>query len=328
MKIRQKNFAILDLGSNSFHLDIARVNARRIKKVHKLKEMVYLGRGINHNHNINDETLDKACQALQKFQKFLRSMSSSRVRIIGTSLLRRGKNADEFIQTAEKIIGHPIILIPGVKEAEYIYKGVNQYYKKAADEKIVVDIGGGSTEIVQGNRDKILARKSIKLGCGPLTDKYFPDGIITRKRWSAALDEVTQRVNSSLAPFRKIQNQQIIGTSGTIKGMYRGLKSMKKARKKRLDTHQLRHLKNYLLDAGHVENISLKKVKDRKKEIYPAGLAILTGISDVWGISRVNISKVALREGVLFTLYQRYQRERIWRPFRSLASSAQQPELA
>lgn len=306
MKRSRKNrFAVLDLGSNSFHLDIAKVYRNRLKKVHKQKEMVYLGRGLGSHGMIQNETLDSAFAALERIGVHLKQMSRNNTMVVGTSILRQAKNSDYFLRKAENIIGRPILLIPGALEAEYIFKGVNQYYKKVQYAKMIIDIGGGSTEIVRGAGSQILEKESIKLGCGPITEKYFTNGKITHANWTAAVEDVQKIIHPYRTRFFHRENEQVIGTSGTMKGIYRGLKSMKLAKKKSFRTSQLSRLQQYILDAGHTENISLKKVKKRRNPIYPAGLAIFTGLSNILKIRKVDISKAAVRKGILYSLYHR-----------------------
>ncbi|MBD3276623.1 MAG: hypothetical protein GF372_15010 [Candidatus Marinimicrobia bacterium] len=308
---RNNRFAVLDLGSNSFHLDIAKVNRKRVKKIHKQKEMVYLGRGLDSHGMIQNETLNRAFAALERICGHLKHLSRNNTMVVGTSILRQAKNSDYFLRTAENLIGHPIRVISGEEEADFIFTGVNQFYKKAKQSKLIIDIGGGSTEIIRGDGARVLDKESVKLGCGPITEKYFSTGQITRKAWTAALHEIAEIIGPYRRRFSRSAHEQVIGTSGTMKGIYRGLKSLKLSRKKSFKTSQLAELQTYLFNAGHTKNISLKKVKKRRKPVYPAGLAIFTGISKALRIKKVDISKAAVRKGILYSLFQRAEQRRL-----------------
>ncbi|MCA3018450.1 MAG: exopolyphosphatase, partial [Rhodocyclaceae bacterium] len=178
--------AAVDLGSNSFHLQIARVVDDVLYPLDSMKETVRLGAGITDNKDIDAPTAERALATLRLFAERLRGMSKDRVRVVGTNALRVAKNAHEFVRQAELILGFPIEVIAGREEARLIYVGVAKTLPPSSHNRMVVDIGGGSTEFIIGHRLKPKLVDSLYMGCVSYSSVYFPNGEIDKRRMKDA----------------------------------------------------------------------------------------------------------------------------------------------
>ena len=174
--------AAVDLGSNSFHLQIARVTDGHLYPLDNLKETVRLGAGVTADKSIDPQTEVRALAALKNFGERLRDLPPEAVRVVGTNALRVAKNAKDFIAKAEAALGFPIEIIAGREEARLIYLGVAQSLPPTQKQRLVVDIGGGSTEFIIGHRMKPKELESLYMGCVSYSERYFPNGGVDKKR--------------------------------------------------------------------------------------------------------------------------------------------------
>jgi exopolyphosphatase/guanosine-5'-triphosphate,3'-diphosphate pyrophosphatase len=301
--------AALDLGSNSFHLAVARLDHGQIRLVTTLSEKVQLAAGFDDKCRLTEEVQARAMACLARFAQHLQGVSPQSLRIVGTSALRVAKNADVFARKAEKLLHHPLEIIAGREEARLIYLGVSQALA-GNERRLVVDIGGGSTEFIIGEKNTPLITESLHMGCVGYTTRFFPDGIISAKALERAITAVRQELVSIEEVCRTTGWQKVIGSSGTIKAVQQiqqqlGLASIDG----KITLKGLHELRKQLLKLTHVQEINFPGLKEDRKSILPAGLAILLGVFEELSLQEMEYSDGALREGVLFDMVGRFRHE-------------------
>src|SRR5258708_4761273 len=209
----------VDLGSNSFHLSIGRVDGEQIYPLDSIKETVRLGNGLTADKQLDTETQDRALAALKRFAERLAGMPRGAVRAVGTNALRVARNAAPFIRRAEATLGFPIEVIPGREEARLIYMGVVHSLPLLGQNRLVVDIGGGSTEFIIGNKLRPKAMESLYMGCVSFTARFFPGGHIEKKAFKQAELAAREEVQTIATRFEKTGWREAVGSSGTARSI-------------------------------------------------------------------------------------------------------------
>lgn len=296
--------AAVDLGSNSFHLQIARVVDHQLYPLDSLKETVRLGAGVTAEKQIDIETAERALNALRLFAERLRGLPKDAVRVVGTNALRIAKNANSFVREAETILGYPIEVIAGREEARLIYVGVAHSLPPANHNRLVVDIGGGSTEFIIGHRMKPKLVDSLYMGCVSFSERYFPGGKLDRKSFKDAEYAAARELESISTPFRKEGWREAIGSSGTAKAL--GIILVENGQAKDGITRDgLAWLKEKAIKVGDFKSLDLPGVKGDRVPVLPGGLAIMTAVFEELGLKEMSIADTALRDGVLYDLLGR-----------------------
>ncbi|MFO1436592.1 MAG: exopolyphosphatase, partial [Gammaproteobacteria bacterium] len=195
--------AAVDLGSNSFHMIVAEVSDSRLKVIDKMREMVRLAGGLDEKGRLRDETMVKALECLRRFGQRLRGIPIGSVRAVGTNTLRRARNSGAFIARAEEALGHPIDIISGHEEARLIYLGVSHSIEDDNRTRLVVDIGGGSTELILGRQFDPQQMESLHMGCVGMSARYFPEGRITAEKMRAAEIAALQELEVIATDFKQ-----------------------------------------------------------------------------------------------------------------------------
>ncbi|MDQ8037116.1 MAG: exopolyphosphatase [Pedobacter sp.] len=301
--------AAVDLGSNSFHLAVARLDHGQIRLVTTLSEKVQLAAGLDEKDRLTEEAQSRALECLARFAQHLQGVAPKHLRVVGTNALRVAKNARAFADRAGKLLGQPVEIIAGREEARLIYLGVSQTLA-GQGKRLVVDIGGGSTEFIIGEKHEPLATESLHMGCVSYTSRFFPDGQLSPKALEKAITAARQEVVSIEAAYRGIGWSKVVGSSGTIKAVQQIQQQLGlSADNGDISLKGLRELHRQLLKLGHVCDIDLPGLKEDRKSIMPAGLAILFGIFEELGIESMEYSDGALREGVLYDMVGRFRHE-------------------
>jgi exopolyphosphatase/guanosine-5'-triphosphate,3'-diphosphate pyrophosphatase len=306
-----ETLAAIDLGSNSFHMIIARWDGERFQVVDRLKEMVRLGGGLTRDGGLTPEAEKRALSCLERFGERLRGMPEGSVRAVGTNTLRQAKRATGFIERAEAALGHPIEIISGQEEGRVIYAGIaNGITDHHEGNRLVVDIGGGSTEVIIGKDHDVLACESHYMGCVSFSQRYFPDGELTRARFDKAVIGGRQELRAIEHRYRKLGWSVALGSSGTIKAaqeivIQSGLGPLG------LTLASLHALRDALVDAGHADAVSLAGLSDDRRPVFHGGLAVLIAVFESLQIQEMIVSESALREGLIFELAGRVQRDDI-----------------
>ena len=305
-----KPVAAVDLGSNSFHMIVAELRANEIVVVDRLREMVRMGSGLTADKALTTEIQDKALACLERFGQRLRQLPPGSVRVVGTNTLRAARNAQAFLIRAEKALGHPIEIISGVEEARLIYQGVSQSLAADGQRRLVMDIGGGSTEYIIGVDRVPLQKESLHMGCVSMTMAHFPDGKITAKRMKKAVIATQQELEPFHHLFHRSQWQQAVGASGTLRAIRKLLESRGLSREG-ITLEGLQQLETLLLEAGRMDKTTFPDVNPERYPSFPGGFAIIYATFKDLEIESMRVSDGALREGLLYDLLGRINHEDI-----------------
>ena len=300
--------AAIDLGSNSFHLAIAQIEHDEIRIQERIGEKVQLAAGLDHNGNLDDSSIARAVDCLKRFEQRLRTIDRSFIQIVGTNALRIAKNRKVLIEAAERILGLPIEVISGREEARLIYLGVAHTQADDEGQRLVIDIGGGSTEFIIGKRFESLERESLHMGCVTFRERYFPDGAITKQNLAKAISRAERELLPIKKRYTKLGWQSCIGSSGSIKAIFQMLGHDEQAASS-ISLSELKQLKAQLIDLGHIDQLSELNIKKDRCSIFPAGFAILYGAFKALGIEHMEFSDGALREGLLYDIVGRIAHE-------------------
>ena len=300
--------AAIDLGSNSFHMVLAKADHGEIRILERLGEKVQLAAGIDEQRLMSEEAMQRGLDCLRRFAQLIIGLPEGAVRIVGTNALREARNRGEFIRRAEAILGHPVEVISGREEARLIYLGVSHSSADTPGKRLVVDIGGGSTEFIVGQRFEPLLRESLQMGCVSFTQRYFRDGKITPARYAQAYTAARLELMGIEHALRRLGWQEALGASGTIRAIGLVLKEAGQGNGG-INPTGLTWLKRKVLKLGEVDKLDLPGIKPDRRSIFPAGLAIMEAISDALSLEGMSHSEGALREGVLYDLLGRHQHE-------------------
>lgn len=300
--------AAIDLGSNSFHMVVAKAQNGEIRILERLGEKVQLAAGIDDERQLNEESMQRGLDCLKRFAQLINGMPPGAVRIVGTNALREARNRVEFIRRAEEILGHPVEVISGREEARLIYLGVSHTLADTPGKRLVADIGGGSTEFIIGQRFEPLLRESLQMGCVSYTQRYFKDGKVTPARYAQAYTAARLEIMSIEHALHRLTWDEAIGSSGTIRAIGLALKAGGHGTGE-VNATGLAWLKRKLIKLGDVEKIDFEGIKPDRRAIFPAGLAILEAIFDALELQRMDHCEGALREGVLYDLLGRHHHE-------------------
>jgi exopolyphosphatase/guanosine-5'-triphosphate,3'-diphosphate pyrophosphatase len=300
--------AAVDLGSNSFHMVVARYSHGQLLILDRLREMVRLAAGLGDSGRLDDAAADRAIRCLERFGQRLRAMHADSVRVVGTNALRRAKRKRWFLEHARAALGHPVEIISGQEEARLIYSGVAHTSPMSPDKRLVIDIGGGSTEVVIGEGFNPLLLESLSVGCVGLTAICFDDGKISEKRFERARTAVRMELEPIQEAYRKLGWLQAFGSSGTVRVIGDVVRTLNPD-SPRITVDNLRMLAERVIAAGHVDDLDLEDVDSERAPVFPAGLAILLELVENLGIDRVRVAEGAMREGLLYDLMGRFTDE-------------------
>jgi exopolyphosphatase/guanosine-5'-triphosphate,3'-diphosphate pyrophosphatase len=294
----------VDLGSNSFHLEIGRVVDDQIYPLDSLKETVRLASGLTPDKQLDDLAQQRALAALKRFSERLAGMPREAVRIVGTNALRVAKNSGPFLRRAEEILGFPIEVIPGREEARLIYLGVVHSLPLSNHNRLVVDIGGGSTEFIIGNKMKAKAMESLYMGCVSYTARFFGDGRIDKKSLKQAELAAREQVQTIAAQYEKQGWKEVVGSSGTARSIAEILHRNGQAARG-ITAPGLAWLREQLLAAGDFRKLAIPGLREDRIPVVAGGVAIMSGIFDELSIREMTVAEGALRQGVLWDLLGR-----------------------
>jgi len=300
--------AAVDLGSNSFHMIVARIDQGHMQVTDRLKEMVRLGEGLTEDKSLSPDVAERALACLERFGQRLREFPPGSVRAVGTNTLRQIRPDTAFIERAEAALGHPIDIITGREEARLIYLGVANGLAAGAERRLVVDIGGGSTEIIVGLGFSPRMRESLHMGCVSMSQRHFADGRITAKAMQKAELTGALEVRPVRELFRRARWQKAVGSSGTI----RTIASVVNAEgwcEDGISAESLTRLRDALIETGKVSALNLKGLTDERKPVFAGGVAVLRSVFESLGIEHMQVSDYALREGVIYEMMGRHQHE-------------------
>lgn len=304
-----EEFAALDLGSNSFHMVVARKYQGEVSVLDKMRERVQLGAGLGDDGCLTEAAQARALASLARFGERIRSLPPGHVRVVGTNALRRAKNRTAFLEKASQVLGRRIDIVSGQEEARLIYVGVDQSNPPFSGRRFVVDIGGGSTEVILGSGPDVLLAHSHFMGCVRFAARFFPDGVIDRERLTRAEIAAELELQSTADKYRALGWGEALGCSGTIEAVsiivqQSGLSDGT------LSEQVLDKLRRRILKAKHVDNLTLPGLKPERKGVFPSGFAILMALFRTFDLDGMRVSSGAMREGILYDLLGRVVQHR------------------
>ncbi len=294
----------VDLGSNTFHLAIARVAGDQIYPLDSMKETVRLASGLTDEKQLDAAAQDRALAALRRFSERLAGMPREAVRVVGTNALRVAKNAAPFLRRAEGVLGFPIEVVPGREEARLIYLGVVHSLPMSNENRLVVDIGGGSTECIIGQKLKPTTVESLYMGCVSYTRRFFPDGRIEKKALRQAQFAAREQVQAIAARFEKAGWKEAVGSSGTARSIAEVLARNDRA-SGGITAAGLEWLRGELVAAGDLRRLAIPGLREDRIPVIAGGVAIMSGVFDELRIDEMTVAEGALRDGVLWDLLGR-----------------------
>ena len=292
-------YAVVDLGSNSFHMLITRQLADSVQVVDKIKRKVRLAAGLNEANILSDQAMAKGFECLSFFAERLQDIPEKNIRIVATATLRLAHNRADFIVKAEQILAHKITLLSGIAEAEHIYLGV-AHTTCSADKRLVLDIGGASTELIVGQGFSVKKALSLNLGCVTYSQKYFPNGALNAENFSRAISSAELVIANIKGDFFDIGWHCVLGGSGTMQALAEILIYQHKPCLISLDF--LYQVQAQLQTFDYIDNINLPGLSSERSPVIASGLAILIALFQQLSIQQLTLSSGALREGLLYEM--------------------------
>lgn len=305
-----ESYAAVDLGSNSFHMIVASLVDGRLQIIDRMKDMVRLASGLNDKHELSKESMQQALECLQRFGQRIRDIPHVNVRAVGTNTLRQARNGSAFLSQAHSALGHPIEIIAGREEARLIYSGVAHSLYDEVNKRLVVDIGGGSTELIIGKGFDTYYTESLYMGCVNVEQRFFDDGKIKAKKMRRAILFAMQELESIETAYKKMGWEQALGSSGTIMTI-RDVVQAQGWCDSEITASALARLVDALITVGDSALLDFAGLSERRKPVFASGVAILQGVFETLNLERMSVSDGALREGLLYDLIGRIHDEDI-----------------
>lgn len=300
--------AAVDLGSNSFHLQVARVVGDQIYPLDSLREPVRLGAGLNREKRLDEESQARALECLKRFGERLRGFDPHGVRAVGTNTLRVAKNAAGFLKQAQAALGFPIEVVAGREEARLIYVGVAHSLPMTKEKRLVIDIGGGSTEFIVGRGLKPLKLDSLYMGCVSYSLKYFPDGEITKSGLKQAELAARNELQAMAGEFAREHWHEAVGSSGTARALAEIL-HLNGLAEQGITPEGLDALRSLLIKAGNVKRLDILGLRADRLPVLPGGLAIMAAAMRELDIDSMTVAGGSMRQGILYDLLGRFQHQ-------------------
>ena len=296
--------AAIDLGSNSFRLEIGRYEHGQIQRVEYLKETVRQGSGFDENRNLSLESMERGWECLARFAERISSFNKSQVRAVATQTLREAKNREIFIKRGHEILGFPIEIISGIEEARLIYQGVSKLLPNDNKQRLVIDIGGRSTELVLGQNLQAHVTNSFRLGSVAWSLKYFPDGILSEQAFFKAEIAAKAVLEKALEKYPRSNWDNAYGCSGTV-GAIADVLAAEGWPSGEISNEGLNWLIKQLVRASHVDNVRLQGLKEERRAVIGGGASVLRALMVLLNIDILNVAQGALRQGVLYEMVER-----------------------
>jgi len=297
--------AAIDIGSNSFHMVVARYTLGQLRVVDRLRETVRMAEGLDGKGGISSAARQRGLECLARFGERIRDIPSLRVRALATNTVRQLSSPQSFLVPAETALGHAIEVVSGREEARLIYLGVaHAQPPKQGQLRLVIDIGGGSTEFIIGRGFEPIERESLQMGCIASTRRFFPGGKLSRKRWKDGLTEIGAELQQFAGLYRTLGWQEALGSSGTHKAIGEICAAMKLT-KGAITAEALPQVRDCLLLADNTNKIDLPGLSSDRRAIIAGGVLVLEAAFEALGLQRLMVSKAAMREGILYDMLGR-----------------------
>jgi len=294
----QSLYAAIDLGSNSFHMMIARETHGQFQVIDKHKEMVRLRTGLDKDGNLTDKAFQTGIECLERFGQRLKAIPNKNIRAVGTNTLRNANNSQKFLKQGKQALGCSIKIISGQEEARLIYLGVSHGLPANDDQRLVMDIGGGSTEYIIGKHFENRHLTSTEMGCISITQAFFAKGDITEAKMNKAIAHCRQILRPHRSKLNKFGWDTAIGASGSIKAIGKIIE-LNNWSDSGITLKGMLKLNQKLIESGSIQNIKLEGLKDERRPVFAGGLAILIASFIELNIEQMHVSANALREGLV-----------------------------
>jgi exopolyphosphatase/guanosine-5'-triphosphate,3'-diphosphate pyrophosphatase len=296
--------AAVDLGSNSFHMIVCSLKDGKLQTIDRLKETVRLAAGLDKENILDNDTQNRALACLEKFGQRVRHFPLGTVRIVGTNTLRTAVNAQAFLTKAEQVLNHPIHIISGIEEARLIYLGVAYSLGNQAQLRLVMDIGGGSTEYIIGTGETPREKESLNMGCVTISNRFFQDGVLSKSAFSQAVLFCQQRLEPFQTKFHRNNWEQAIGASGSLRSIAKVLQA-KNWSNNGITKAGLELLVARIHQCNHVNELALPELDAERLPVFAGGVAIVYATFKSLGIEQMTVADGALREGLIQDLLGR-----------------------
>ncbi len=314
-------YAAIDLGSNSFHMLVVRHINGSVQTMAKIKRKVRLAAGLDENNDLSLEAMQRGWDCLSLFAERLQDIPAQNIRIVGTATLRTANNVEQFLNKANEILGHPIEVISGEEEAATIYKGV-AHTSGGSGRRLVVDIGGASTELIIGEGFDTKALTSLKMGCVTWLERHFKDRQLSDTNFNNAIDAAKATLAPILEQYRTLGWNVCVGASGTVQALQ---EIMLAQGMDEVITHaKLKRLQKQAMMADHLEELEIEGLTLERALVFPSGLSILIAVFESLGIESMTLAGGALREGLVYEMVDELRQSNIrQRTIRSVQSRYQ-----
>ncbi|HCX00749.1 MAG: guanosine-5'-triphosphate,3'-diphosphate diphosphatase [Pantoea sp.] len=290
-------YAAIDLGSNSFHMLVVREVSGSIQTVARIKRKVRLAAGLDKNNHLSAEAITRGWECLKLFSEQLQDIPSEQIRVVATATLRLAVNANDFLFTAQQILGCPVNVISGEEEARLIYQGV-AHTTGGSDKRLVVDIGGGSTELASGDGSHASVLFSLPMGCVTWLERFFSDRHLAKENFAAAEQAARDMIRPIAAPLRAHGWEACVGASGTVQAL-QGI-MVAQGMDERITLSKLQQLKQRAIQCGKLEELEIEGLTLERALVFPSGLSILIAVFQELGIESMTLAGGALREGLVY----------------------------
>lgn len=297
----------IDIGSNSVHMLITKLDHGELRSVDALSEKIQLASGL-HNGKLSDTSIKNGLACLSRFNELLSGISKKNVRAVGTNALRKAKNRRDFLEPAQDILGVPIEVIYGREEARLVYLGVAHSLADDSKSRLVIDIGGGSTEFIIGQKFEPVALESLQIGCLSFAEKYFPKGKITGKAFQNAYEAAALEVSHISGNFLATGWRECVGSSGTLQSI-ETVAVTNGWTETGINLETLQRFKEHILLFNNFDEVTIDGLNESRRNVIVTGVAITLAIFSSMNITSMRISKGALREGVVYDLLGRLSHE-------------------
>ena len=306
-----RELAALDLGSNSFHLIVAQESGGHLQTLDKIREMVRLAEGLDERQRLTTAASHRALECLERFGQRLRHLRRQNVRVVGTNALRKARDPEAFIKSAEQALGHRVEIISGREEARLIYLGVSHALEDNHDRRLVIDIGGGSTELILGRHFQPEVMESLYIGCVAQSQQCFADGAINRRAFKTAINHCLRELEAVRSQYTESAWDVAIGASGTVLAVADVLAGLQNGEANGIRPAGVADLINRLVEAKRLDQIDLPGLSPERRAVFPGGVAVLAAVIESLNIKFLEVSQGALREGLLQDLLGRVHHQDI-----------------
>ncbi len=296
--------AAVDLGSNSFRLEIGRVEGAHIERQGYWKETVRLAGGLDAHGRLTKRAIESACETLARMNERLRGMPGEQVRAVGTQTLRQAVNVNEFLLEAQHALGYPIEVIAGREEARLVFEGCMHTLPPSEARRLVVDVGGASTELIVGRGFAAQSAESFRVGCVNTTLRFFPEGLLDRTRFRQAQVACAAEIEEAVSAFSRSRWDEAFGSSGTAGAVSQVLAAMGWT-DGTITSEGLLRLRQQIITAGEIKRLKFPGLKAERLEVLPGGVAVLSAVFETLGITTMSTARGALRVGLLYDLLGR-----------------------